>query len=194
MTVLTLPFVLRGASGFVSAEVRPNDEPAAVGSNLVDAEAPAGAAQGFPVCRATVAYPLQGYLQAMGWVQLVQSSDGEGPGRYEVDPLALHREANTPYAFFGLAPDLFDAPFRSGRPVMSWQARSYLCASPDGVVSRAALPVAAFTWGFTISETGAAPVLRSAQPLPLRTWAEHASVLHVQYPGWRFDRRESDVL
>jgi hypothetical protein len=58
----------------------------------------------------------------MGWIQLVRSTDGETPDEYELDPLALFRHVDTPYAFFGIKPELFDAPFREHRRSIRWQA------------------------------------------------------------------------
>jgi hypothetical protein len=75
---------------------------------------PTDAARGFPVCRATVAYPAQGYAAVFGWTQLVCSTDSD-PDQFELDPIALYSEVATPYAWFGVKPELFDAPESSGR-------------------------------------------------------------------------------
>jgi hypothetical protein len=108
-----------------------------------------------------------------------------------MDPLAIYRDVNTPYGYFGMAPDLFDAPFRVSRPAMSWRARSYLCVSPDAVVTPAALPIAAFTWGFDIPTEGSGPQLADVSEVPVETWEEHLPVLTSQYAGWTFQQKHS---
>jgi hypothetical protein len=186
-------FRLRGEVGTVLARVAPNTDPLAIGCGLLDSAVP-GTAAGYPVCRAQVQYRPQGYSAAMGWIQLVRSTDGQVPEEYELDPLSLLRHADTPYAFFGIKPELFDAPFRARRVPMMWQARSFLCASPDAVMSRIALPLCAVTWGFTIEEDGSTPNITGPEPLPVSTWAEHVRVLEAAHPAWRFRKDPSDVL
>lgn len=120
----------------------------------------------------------------MGWVQLVRSGDGDDPDRFEPDPLALLKHVNTPYAFFGICPTLFDAPYRPLTADLRWQARSYLAVSPDAVISPAAHPVAAFSWGFEI--TSGRIYIQSPATLTLDTWSEHVELLRATYPGWSF--------
>lgn len=183
---LTVQFVLRGEVGTVLVHIAPNTDPRALGCGLLDDAVPAESALGYPVCKAVVRYGPQGYSAAMGWVQLVRSTDGQNPDQYELDPLSLLRDADTPYAFFGISPELFDSPFREHRVPMQWEARSYLCASPDAVMSRVALPMCAFSWGFTIAETGGVPNIAEPKPLPVATWAEHVELLERSHPTWRF--------
>ncbi len=189
---LVLPFVLHGAQGRVLVRVAANVDPTELGCLLLDPGMPATAAQGFPVCQAEVEYERGGYFAAMGWVQFVRSTDGQVPGKYELDRLALFRGVDTPYAFFGVRPCLFDAPFRGSRAPMTWRARSFLCASPDLVMSRTALPLCAFTWGFTIAGHGGDPVLAPPQQLPLDSWSEHLALLEASHRTWRF-RAGSDA-
>src|SRR5687768_42614 len=118
----SIPFRLRSAAGTVEVDLVPNNHPVELGCGLLAGSVPARAAYGFPVCTATIRHPAQGYAAACGWIQLVRSSDG-GPG-FELDPLALFRGIDTPYAFFGVKPVLFDAPFRPGSEDLEWEARS----------------------------------------------------------------------
>jgi hypothetical protein len=187
-------FWLRGEVGTVLARVAPNTDPLAIGCGLLDRAVSGTAASGYPVCRAEVQYRPQGYSAAMGWIQLVRSTDGQVPQEYELDLLALFRHADTPYAFFGIEPELFDAPFRARRVRMLWRARSFLCASPDAVMSRIALPLCAFAWGFSIEEDGSVPNITGPEPLPVSTWAEHARLLEAAHPAWRFRKDPSDAL
>jgi hypothetical protein len=130
----------------------------------------------------------------MGWIQLVRSTDGETPDEYELDPLALFRHVDTPYAFFGIKPELFDAPFREHRRSIRWQARSFLCASPDAVMSRVALPLCGFTWGFEIEEDGSDPRITAPEPLSAARWSEHLRSLEAAHPAWRFRKEPRDAL
>ena len=111
---LRIDFSLRGRSGVIAVSVTPNSDPDAIGYALLTGGLPTDAARGFPVCRATVAYPAQGYAAVFGWTQLVCSTDSD-PDRFELDPIALYSEVATPYAWFGVKPELFDAPESSGR-------------------------------------------------------------------------------
>ena len=57
---LRIPFSLRGISGLIAVSVTPNTDPDAIGYSLLSGGLPTDAARGFPVCRATVAYPADG--------------------------------------------------------------------------------------------------------------------------------------
>ncbi|MDN5896269.1 MAG: hypothetical protein L0H93_19890 [Nocardioides sp.] len=154
------------------------------GRDVLDPTLSAGHGAGLPVCTATVDYAGTGYAAAMGWVQFVRSTDSARPGTFELDPLALHDEVNTPYAFFGMTPTLFDAPFRDTDQDLSWQARSYLCVTPDAVLTRAAIPLLAFSWGFQI-EAGSV-TLEPAAHLDIGHWTELLAVLEDAHPAWSF--------
>ena len=160
----------------------PNEDPQALGCELLDSSLLPDAALGFPVCRATVALAADGYAAALGWVQLVRSTDDEDV--FKPDPLALFREVATPFAFFGIRPELFDAPFRFPREDLTWTAHSFLCAVPDGVMSRVVSPVVAFSWGFEIRP--AALTLTTPAELPLSSWDAHVPALSAAWPTWTF--------
>jgi hypothetical protein len=181
-----LPFVLRGVPGAVHVSLTENTDPPALGCDLLDPSLPPDAARGFAVCRATVELATEGYAAALGWIQLVRSSDG-GDDLWAPDPLALFREIATPFAFFGIKPELFDAPFRGTRDDLRWTARSFLCAVPDGVMSRAVAPVVGFGWGFSLS-SGTLD-LDEPQPLPGSAWDDHVPLLRDAYPTWSFQDR-----
>ncbi len=119
-----------------------------------------------------------------GWTQMVCSTDS-APGRFEMDPIALYRQIPTPYAFFGVRPELFDAPSRESWYDMAWEARSFLCVCPDAVLTRRVQAIAGFSWGFTISHqdiTFAAPAALGSE-----AWDSHLNLLRTSYPSWSFD-------
>lgn len=181
---LRVPFTLRGIDGLISVSVTDNTDPDAIGYSLLTGGEPTDAAKGFPVCRATVTYPGDGYAAMFGWTQLVRSTDS-APDRFEMDPIALYQQIPTPYAWFGLRPELFDAPARSSRYDMTWEAHSFLCVAPDAVISRHVQAVAGFSWGFTITDqniTFAPPAAAGAQ-----TWDGHLDLLRTSYRDWVFD-------
>jgi hypothetical protein len=84
---LRVPFSLRGISGLISVSVAPDADPGAIGYFLLTGGLPVDAARGFPVCRATVTYPAQGYAAMFGWTQMVRSADS-APGKFEMDPIS----------------------------------------------------------------------------------------------------------
>lgn len=156
----------------------------ASGRAALDPSLPAAHGAGLPTCTATIDFPVVDYTAAMGWVQLVRSTDSARPDVFELDPLALHSDLNTPYAFFGIAPTLFDAPYRDSDHPLVWQARSYLAVSSDAVLAKEARPVVAFSWGFRI-EAGSV-TLQAPTPLDVAHWTDHLDVLEDAHPGWSF--------
>jgi hypothetical protein len=128
----------------------------------------------------------------MGWVQLVHSTDTEAdPPVFEIDPTTIYREVPTPYAWFGIKPTLFDAPFRPSKYPMTWRARSYLCYTPDAVMSRIAEPVCAFSWGFDVQDDGSINLV-GPEPLDCATWTEHLDMLRRLYPTWELRSAATD--
>ena len=101
-------------------------------------------ALGLPHCQATVAYPGRGYAGMLGWIQLVRSTDNASGGElFAMDPLALVGEVGHPFAFFGVAPTLFDAPARGRGQGRSSSRASRGSAGGDRPVSRSPGEVAA---------------------------------------------------
>jgi len=152
-------------------------------ATLLHPDLPPDAAHGYPICRAEIEHDADGYAAAMGWVQLVRSTDA-APA-FEMDPLALFREVASPFAFFGIKPTMFDAPFRDEKYDLTWRAETFLCAIPDGVMSQHAQPLAGFGWGFDVLDRGIALV--GPTVLDLSAWDQHLSVLRSLYPTWVFD-------
>jgi hypothetical protein len=127
-----------------------------------------------------------------GWTQLVCFTDGASGG-FEMDPIAIYQQIPTPFAWFGIRPELFDAQARESRYDLDRQAHSFLCISPDAVITRRVRAVAGFSWGFTINDqtiTIAAP-----QVLGPQAWDSHLGLLRNQclngpsIPGTRHPER-----
>jgi hypothetical protein len=181
---LRIDFSLRGIGGHVDVSISPNTDPSALGYLLLSGGLPVDFARGFPVCRAAVTYPADGYAAIFGWTQMVRSTDG-ATSDFEMDPIAIYKEVGTPFAWYGTRPELFDAPSRDSRQDMAWECHSYLCVSPDAVVSRRVQAVTGYSWGFTIA--GGDITVTRAAPLGPAAWDAHLALLHASYPAWAFD-------
>jgi hypothetical protein len=180
----SMAFSLRGVSGLVAVSVSRSTDPDAIGYRLLTGGLPADFAAGFPVCRATVTYPADGYAAVFGWTQLIRSTDSAAPG-FEMDPIAIYRDVPTPYAWYGTRPELFDAPSRESRDDVTWEAHSFLCISPDAVITRRVQAIGGFSWGFTIAS--AQITLTPPARLASEEWDRHLSLLRARYPQWAFD-------
>jgi hypothetical protein len=184
---LVIPFGLRGVRGRITVDVGVNEDPLGWGCDLLTGEIPPLAALGFPVCRAVIEYDRDGYAAALGWIQLVQASDSGGePDAFEIDPIAIYRDVATPYAWFGIKPVFFDAPFRPDRYELRWRARSFLCFSPDAVMSRWVRAATGFRWGFDVHDGEVH--LSDLRLLTATAWDEHLALLRSRYPDWRLDQ------
>jgi hypothetical protein len=172
-----LEFGLRQARGWVDITVEPNTNPEALGCSP--------RARDFPVCLATVTYPGKGYKAALGWVQLVRSTDGASAGEeFEMDPFEPLGQASHPFCFFGFVPTLFDAPSRPARREMDWTAESFLCFIADSPGGREARAILGFNWGFRIRQ--ATVSLHSPTSLAAVEWNKHLALLHREHPAWDF--------
>lgn len=178
---LLLPFTARGRDGIVRVDVTANTHPAWVGS--------AEWATGFPICEASIDWEAKGYNALLGWIQMVGMRDpsSDGPRHWVTDPLEIYDDLNTPFSFYGLTPALFDAPARSDRtrPV-DWYAESFLCHAVSSPMAREAHPVAAFSWGFILSEERITII--EPKVLAPDAWSRHLGLLESTYPSWDFAR------
>jgi hypothetical protein len=182
--VARIPISLRGIGGLIEIALTRNTDPQAIGYAVLSYGLPVDFAKDFPVCRATVTYPADGYAAIFGWTQLVRSTD-TATGGFEMDPIAIYRDVATPFAWYGIRPELFDAPARDPRADMDWEAHSFLCISPDAVLTRRVQAIAGFSWGFTI--TGEDIWLTQPATLEPNAWDSHLDVLRTGYPEWTFD-------
>jgi hypothetical protein len=102
-----------------------------------------------------------------------------------MDPIALYRQIPTPCAWFGVRLEFFDAPSHDSRCDMSWEAHSFLCVSPDAVMTRHVQAITGFRWGFNI--TGGDISFAPPAVLPAEAWDSHLGLLRTDYLGWTFD-------
>jgi hypothetical protein len=157
--------------------VEPNRRPEALGCQPF--------AEDFPVCTATVTYAGEGYNAALGWVQLVRSTDNASAGaQFELDPFEPVGRSPHPFCFFGFAPVLFDAPARPTRRELEWTAETFLCFVPTDVAGRETRAIFGFTWGFSIQ--GEVISLTPPASLTAVEWDKHVPLLQREHPGWVF--------
>ena len=179
---MQIPFTLRGIPGSIERSIGENLDPRLVGYELLTGGLPVDAARGFPICRASVRYAADGYAAVFGWTQMVRSTDASD--RFEMDPIAIYESVATPYAWFGVKPEAFDAPSRESRYEMDWEGHCFLCVSPDAVLTQHVQAVAGFSWGFNVTQSD----INFATPriLGVNDWNGHLSLLRGAYPTWTF--------
>jgi hypothetical protein len=168
-----LPFSLNALEGVLLVRIDPNDDPASVGSTT--------GSRGLPICTARVQASSRGYNAMCGWIQVVRSTDNaSGGAEFELDPFGPFTDTGSPYAFYGLAPTLFDAPGRDERDDLDWTAHAWLARTE--LDSRLVEPAVGFSWGFRIRQREArvSPVAR----LSMTDWAEHVPLVQRQHPRW----------
>ena len=81
--------------------------------------------------------------------------------------------------------DVLDAPSRESRYDLNWEAHSFLCVSPDAVLSQHVRAIAGFGWGFTITSGH----ITRTRPTALgpEAWDSHLGLLRASSPKWVFD-------
>lgn len=183
---MDIPFSLRGADGRIVVDLAVNDDPIAVGCDYLLFGEPIDLARDYPVCTAVIKYEALGYSAVFGWTQLVCSTDNSSGGQsFETDPIAVYRNVATPFAWYGVKPTLFDAPFRFSRQDVTWLCHSFLCFLPDAVLSPRVRALAGFSWGFETA--GEQVTIRDVAVLPATSWNDNLLVLSNAYPEWTFD-------
>lgn len=183
--MIEMQFSLKNKSGRVHVTVETTHTP-----NVLAADP---GAVGLPNCTATIDYDGLGYNRLMGWIQFVRSTDNESEGReFEIDPFdsfKLYNRAPTPYAFFGIAPTLFDAPARDERVALDWIAHSFLAWSPFQGQQNTVTALGGFSWGFEIGADGTIQ-LKETRVLASTDWSSHLAYLRKTYSDWEFNNAD----
>ena len=173
--VLDLPFRWAGRERQSRVEVRENDDPAALGCREF--------ARGFPVCRAAIAPPSQGYADMLGWIQLVDDSwHGDGFHADGFEPLG---ELPHPFGFYGISPTLFDAPHADAEN-FDFLAHTFLCGLGGELLEfrYEARAILGFSWG--CRKRGAEIGFLDLVALPPEGWDSHRPYLAERFPKWTF--------
>jgi hypothetical protein len=172
---IELPYRWAGTEGTVGVEIRVNDDPAALGCSEL--------ARGYPYMRATIEPPAKGYADALGWVQLLDSSLREGG--FLLDYFEPLGPVPHPFGFYGFAPTFFDAP-HSDEDDWDFLAHSFLCGLGGEILDqeRDVRAVLGFSWGF--SKRGEVFEYLGPEPLGPDAWEAHLEYLTGAYPDWTF--------
>jgi hypothetical protein len=170
---LALPFRWAGREGEVHVEVRKNDDPATLGCEEF--------ARGFPVVRATIEPPSQGYVDMLGWVQLVD--DSYHGGGFHADGFEPLGPLPHPFGFFGISPTLFDAPHFDGEN-FDFIAHTFLCGLGGELLEfrHEARAILGFSWG--CRKRGPEIELLDLEALPPAAWDDHREYLARMFPAW----------
>ena len=191
---LSLDFSLpRSRAGSVTASVRTNRDPSNYGLQLLFPGHDMGTFKGFPVCEASVStLGMQGYGSIYGWIQMVRSGEPSNisAAPWEMDPVPILSGLNTPFAWFGPEPKLFDAPMRIGVQELDWTCHSFLAYIEDGLMSKDLKPVLGFEWGFELHN--GEPKLKMLRELQLSAWNEQLDLLESSFMGWKFSRYQDE--
>jgi hypothetical protein len=185
--ITTIPFTLRGVAGVITVENGPNDDPVRWGYDVLEMYDPE-LARGFPITRAGVSYPREGYAADMGWVQIVRyevfdPGEEEQTTVFDAPPQLL--EVEMPYMAFGLLPSMFDAPSIVGVRDVVWDADTFLVVTPDAVLTRVLRPLCGFRWGYRI-EAGEI-VIVPVEVAGAADWARNLLGLRNRFPSWTFE-------
>jgi hypothetical protein len=172
---LVLPFRWAGREGEVQVEIKENNDPAALGCEEW--------ARGFPVCRAKITSPSQGYADMLGWIQLVD--DSWHGGGFHADGFEPLGPLPHPFGFYGVSPTLFDAPHYDGEN-FDFLAHTFLCGLGGELLEfrHEALAVLGFTWG--CRKRGPEIEFHPVEALSPESWDSHQSYLARRFPNWTF--------
>jgi hypothetical protein len=166
-----------------------NDRPDRWGYGLLRLPHDSGSrgAVGFPVCSAITRFAAQGYGSYLGWVQLVRGGADPPDDRdfFILDLPPMFGDLGLPFATFGPAPELFDAPSMSDRHGrFDWVASTFLCSSPTCVMTPVVEAVLGFSWGYEIRDGEISP--KGLRELTAADWESQEPFLRQRCPGWTF--------
>lgn len=172
---IELPYRWADTEGTVRVEIRVNEDPVALGCSEM--------ARGYPYMRATIEPPARGYADALGWVQLLDSSLREGG--FNLDYFESLGPVPNPFGFYGFSPTFFDAP-HSDEADWDFLAHAFLCGLGGEILDRERdiRAVLGFSWGF--SKRGREFGYFAPGPLAPADWDAHLDYLTRAYPDWAF--------
>jgi len=187
LPTLNVPFQLRGYAGQITVRCCPNDNPARWGMDMLNLPMELDRVRGFPVMRATLVFDGDGYHGEFGWIQILSiSAQPSGQSFHLLDKFGAFEGPDTPYSAFGFLPTLFDAPALDALPgsTIRWRADAFLTVCPTITATRDVVYVAAFRWGFTVTDQQ--PEVDTPEPLSVDDWNCARPFLTEQCPNWNF--------
>jgi hypothetical protein len=185
---LVLPYRLRGYDGRVSVYYAENRAPVRWVFDvpgMLASPFDLALARGYPVCEARIAYGGSGSRALMGWNQLVTNRDAQ-TGRQETSvdlfPIAAH--LGSPFAVFGSAPTMFDAPANPDHETENWLADTFLAVCPDVGRTRRVAALLGFRWGYALRERRARSL--PVEPVGPDAWDQYLPLLRDRFADWEF--------
>ena len=175
-------------------EVKPNDDPERTGCHLLFPDHPPTTFVGFPTCNARLhARKDLGYAATYGWVQMVRDGPTAAAAlTWEMDPVPITADLNTPFVWFGPEAQLFDAPSRAQRTNLDWTCWSFLTYIEDSLMSKAVKPILAFEWGFRVEDQQVTIKLLKLLDVH-EAWEQQRLLLEGKFAGWHFDSFDDSV-
>ena len=179
--VLRIPFESKGFDGIVTVDTVTSTNIAQTGLDALLNDVPLERLIGYPIMTASVEYNGPGYDAVFAWVQFVEMHFlDESPSLGFLDNMpSLNQQV--PFSSFGFLPTLFDAPANPNAPDLQWRAHSYLVRFSVHE-PRVITPIAAFQWGYDISE--GEPSIVHATPLPRQDMLRWKSSMRESLGGW----------
>ena len=187
---IQIPFKNHKYQGQVTIDISENDNPSKYGFDiLTNSKQDLSNVNGFPVCEAIVStFSGKGYHSYMGWIQFI-SYEINGKQYIEIDRAPMYQNVDSPFFSWGVTPTLLDAPAmlendRSRKSKVKWAAEAFLVSSPNGLMDKSLLPIASFTWGYSISEDKKVRIY-NPRNTKLENWSEYTELLNKEFPNWK---------
>ncbi len=197
----TIPFSLNGRDGKVAVYYGVNDDSVRAGFDAIPGVSfPIELCLDYPVIHAEIdSYAGSGYRTFCGWIQIVtrdcRRTAEDGDSRYaeaSIDLAPSIEPLGMPFASYGPAPQLFDAPCLNlgDNYELKWIADSFLTTVPARSRDLGIERLLSFRWGYVeYDERAQKPV--TLLPLEVtgpEAWNAHLPLLEREFPKWRFSR------
>ncbi|KAG9959605.1 hypothetical protein KCU61_g7359, partial [Aureobasidium melanogenum] len=177
----------------IQVTVQPNKHPARVGSCLILPDQSINNFVDFPVCNAKIISTEDcGYAAIYGWIQMVQEAPlnpeftMDTSKLWDMDPIPITADLDSPFIWFGPEPQLFDAPFRAHRTDMDWTCRSFLTYIEDSLMSKSVCLILVFEWGFQIDRGNV--TIETLRLIGVQgAWEQQREMLEQKFGSWSLE-------
>ncbi len=196
---ISIPFVASDRPGQINVSYGRVKDPVGAGFDVIpNLGFDISRTIGYPSLCASLRYDGSGVRSLFGWIQLITNeriattNPTSAQWRKEVscDVLPSLMESGMPFMFFGIMPQVFDAPCRNlGQDAeLRWYADTFLTNVPIRSRREPIRRIAGFRWGY-VEDNTARPQPTSILPLEVTgemTWSIHLPFLRSKYPNWEF--------
>lgn len=185
----SIPFKLHTFQGDIEVSITSNQDPSFWGFDILTKEKQNNeSVKGFPVCEAHVRdFSGSGYHSFMGWIQFIRYTI-DNKEFVIVDRAPKYNDVDFPFFTWGVKPTFFDAPAmlnedRSRKSNVDWLADAFLVSSPSGLMEKEILPLASFSWGYTVTSSGEIQV-KELKNTRLQSWKTYKDLFSKNFPNW----------